>query len=226
MTLARTSIFTAINRALSKSRIAPPSAEAIKAEADALLNRVAAIRPDRVSGRPEDSFLARVTLPAIGATAERVASLEEFPKAVRRYLSTNTLAAAVALQPHPRLHALDWSDVQTHAEISVDEPVAVGLALGGIAETGSLVFHSAPDSPTLFAFLPAHHIVAVEAAWIWPWLEDYADWLASTAQPRNVNLVTGASGTTDIEGALVRGAHGPAHLHIVLIDHPTDAISV
>ena len=36
--------------------------------------------------------------------------------------------------------------------------------------------------------------------------------------PRNVNLVTGASGTTDIEGVLVRGAHGPRSLHVVVAD--------
>ena len=35
--------------------------------------------------------------------------------------------------------------------------------------------------------------------------------------PRNVNLITGASGTTDIEGSYVRGAHGPRFLHVVLV---------
>jgi L-lactate dehydrogenase complex protein LldG len=29
-------------------------------------------------------------------------------------------------------------------------------------------------------------------------------------------LVTGASGTTDIEGRYVRGAHGPGYLHVVI----------
>ena len=75
----------------------------------------------------------------------------------------------------------------------------------------------APTSPTLFAFLPVHHIVAVEASRVWPWLEDYVAAYAGQAQPRNVNLITGASGTTDIEGTLVHGAHGPGFLHVVLI---------
>ena len=35
-------------------------------------------------------------------------------------------------------------------------------------------------------------------------------------------LVTGASGTTDIEGSLVLGAHGPRYLHVVIVeDLPT-----
>ena len=36
--------------------------------------------------------------------------------------------------------------------------------------------------------------------------------------PRNAVLITGASGTTDIEGSYVRGAHGPGYLHVVLLE--------
>jgi len=34
----------------------------------------------------------------------------------------------------------------------------------------------------------------------------------------NLNLITGASGTTDIEGSLVLGAHGPRYLHVVIVE--------
>ena len=37
------------------------------------------------------------------------------------------------------------------------------------------------------------------------------------AQPRNAILITGPSGTTDIEGSYVRGAHGPGFLHVLLV---------
>jgi L-lactate dehydrogenase complex protein LldG len=85
-----------------------------------------------------------------------------------------------------------------------------------VAETGSLVFHSAPEAPTLYAYLPIHHLVALDAQSLYLRLEDYAASVEGQAAPRNVNLITGASGTTDIEGVLTRGAHGPRKLHIVI----------
>ena len=100
--------------------------------------------------------------------------------------------------------------------MAADEPVGVGIARWGIAETGSLVFHSGPDMPILSAFLPLHHIVVAARRTILPWLEDYA--ALPDPAPRNAILITGASGTTDIEGSYVRGAHGPGYLHVVLIE--------
>jgi L-lactate dehydrogenase complex protein LldG len=219
MSTARDAILGAIGATLSRRRGARPAADAAAVAAEAALLRARAdvTRPDRVDGRPDEVFLKRVVAPAIGATTERVAALADVPDATRRYLAQRGLAAAVALQPHPELLALDWSGIETHTQLGVDEPVVVGLALGAIAETATLVFHSSATSPTLFAFLPLHHIVAVAADRIWPWLEDYADALVGAAQPRNINLVTGPSATTDIEGTLVRGAHGPGWLHIVLV---------
>ena len=51
-----------------------------------------------------------------------------------------------------------------------------------------------------------------------PYLDDYAAATAGQRPPRNVNIITGASGTTDIEGSLVLGAHGPRYLHVVVVE--------
>ena len=67
-------------------------------------------------------------------------------------------------------------------------------------------------------FLPLHHIVLLRKADLLAYLEDYATLVAGQPMPRNVNLITGASGTTDIEGSLVLGAHGPRYMHVVLVD--------
>jgi len=221
MSTARATILSAISEALRPRRTAKTDPAMISAEATALLTRVPPTRPDRVSGALEATFLARLAQPAIGGSGERIATLAEFPDSVRRYLAANGLPSALALPPDPALAALDWSGVTARDHIATDELVAVGHAFGGIAETASVVFHSSPISPTLFAFLPMHLIVALPADRLWGWLEDYASVAARTPTPRNVNLVTGPSATTDIEGTLVRGAHGPGHLHVVIYGPPS-----
>ena len=42
--------------------------------------------------------------------------------------------------------------------------------------------------------------------------EDYGD----GALPRSVNLISGPSRTADIEQTIVRGAHGPRRLHVLI----------
>jgi L-lactate dehydrogenase complex protein LldG len=161
-------------------------------------------------------FTARASAEKVGATVERVADLSDLPQAVGRYIAANDLGPEFSLQPDPRLQQLDWGALSPNAPLRPDSSVAVGLALCGVAETGSLVFHSAPTAPTLYGFLPLHHVVALDAQTLLPRLEDYADSQIGKLAPRNVNFITGASGTTDIEGVLARGAHGPRKLHIVI----------
>lgn len=213
MSGARETILAAVRAGLGGQRAAAAS---IAAEVGALLAAPELIRPARVDPDLVEAFARKATAPAVGTTVERVADLGRLPAAVRDYLAAHGLASRIALQPTDELQALDWSGFDAHATPAPDEPVGVGLARWGIAETGSLVFHSGPDTPVLLAFLPLHHIVALRAGTILPYLEDYAA-LASPA-PRNANLITGASGTTDIEGSYVRGAHGPGFLHVVIVE--------
>ena len=203
--------------AIRASGEAARAVDAIAAEAAALLADPSIGRPALQAGALTDVFMARVTSPKVAATAERIGDLAGVPAAVARYLSAQNLAHDIALQPDAALLLLDWRALSTHDTIAADEPAAVGRALWGIAETGSLVFHSGPTCPTLFAFLPLHHIVVVEAANILRHLEDYRTAAAGLAIPRNVNFITGPSGTTDIEGMLVRGAHDPACLHVIVV---------
>ena len=39
--------------------------------------------------------------------------------------------------------------------------------------------------------------------------------------PRAVNLITGPSKTADIEQTIQYGAHGPRHVHVVLVEDGT-----
>lgn len=67
-------------------------------------------------------------------------------------------------------------------------------------------------------FLPLHHLVVLSSDKLLPYLDDYAAVMVGQSMPRNLNLITGASGTTDIEGSLVLGAHGPRYLHVLVIE--------
>ena len=214
---ARETVLGAVRAALGRGGAgsARPDPAAVAAQAQALLADPDAVRPALPVPDPVEAFAARVVSPKVGATLDRVGALADLPDTVRRYLDGHGLPHALALQSEPPLRALDWSGFDLRDAALPDEAAAFGLARWGIAETGSLVFHSGPDTAVLGHFLPLHHIVAVRARDILPHLEDYA--AVCGAAPRNVNLITGASGTTDIEGSYVRGAHGPRFLHIVLV---------
>ena len=217
MTDARAQILAVIRQALGP----PQSAALVKAEADALLAMPELIRPHLPNRQLVDIFAERISAPKIGATVERVPRIADFPQAVGRYLREQNLPPAAALQPAPELRELDWTGIALHNRMAPNEAAGIGIARWGIAETGSLVFHSGPDTPVLFNFLPLHSIIAVREGQIVAHLEDYAA-LAEKAgpPPRNVNIITGASGTTDIEGSYVRGAHGPGFLHVVTVGGP------
>ena len=217
MTAAREEILKAVEKALPLTRL---DAVAIEAEARALIGELAAVRPKLPLTSVTASFTQRAAGSKVGASVEQVRSIDELPEAVARYLSVRSLPPNIVLQPTQILTALDWASVGLFCDGTLDDGVVVGVARWGIAEYGSLVFHSAADTPILFNFLPAVHIVAIHATSIVAYLEDYASAarLSGDPAPRNACLITGASGTTDIEGKFVGGAHGPRELHIAIID--------
>jgi L-lactate dehydrogenase complex protein LldG len=217
---ARADILAAIRACLGGATDAP----AVAAAAQELALESAASRPRLPDGDLADVFAARlVSTKVVGASVDRIGRLEDAPAAVARYCAAHGLERALALQPDPALQKLDWSGFAARTAIGPNETLAVARARWGIAETGSFVFHSGPHSPTLLSFLPLHHVCIIERARILAYLEDYAAAERDSPAPRNVNLITGASGTSDIEGRLVRGAHGPEFLHALIVDEPAGA---
>ncbi|MCP4933856.1 MAG: hypothetical protein GY927_06520 [bacterium] len=218
MSLARKQIMGNISVALAHREKADE--HSIDQEAVKLLTSFEPELPGLSIADVVEAFYTRTSGPKVGASITRISSMEELIDTVAGVLSEKGLVNKIALQPDRALVDLDWGQSGFQLGKEVDDGVVVGIARWGIAETGSLVFHSASDMPVLFNFLPSFHIVAVRASTIVPYLESYANAanIAGDPTPRNVCLVTGASGTTDIEGVLVTGAHGPRELHIILID--------
>ena len=102
------------------------------------------------------------------------------------------------------------------------EHVCINTAVAAIAETGSIVFGSSSLSPASLNYLPDLEIALLSKSDILAHPEDVWRTLremhgaSATTWPRAVNVVSGASRTADIAGILVRPAHGPKHVHIIL----------
>ena len=92
-------------------------------------------------------------------------------------------------------------------------------AFAAIAETGTLMLASGPDTPATVSLLPETHVAVVSARRIVAHMEDA--WLLAREElrqmPRAVNFVSGPSRTADIDQTIVLGAHGPYRVHIVLV---------
>lgn len=100
--------------------------------------------------------------------------------------------------------------------------VGVTGVYAALAATGSLVVMSAPDTPRSTSLLPDVHIALVRRDQITTDFEDYmaslaADDYAALRATSNMNIITGPSKTADIAQELIKGAHGPRKVHIVLL---------
>ncbi len=159
----------------------------------------------------------------VDATIARVADTDAVPAAVADYLTGQNLPARLVMTPDPQLDPIPWNNrpmLEIRRGRAEDgDAVGVTACFAAIAETGTLMLLSGPDSPTRNNFLPDTHVVVLRASQVVAAYEEGWDRLrAKGAMPRTVNFITGPSRTGDIEQRLVLGAHGPRRLHIVLID--------
>lgn len=171
---------------------------------------------------PEDlvtRFLMRCD--AMQTTRDRVAAMAEVPQAVARYLAANDLPRVAVCWP--RFAHLDWQAQQ----ISMEARPAAGSDLVGItgtfcaiAETGTLMLLSGPETAATTSLLPETHIAIVPASRIVKYMEDGWQLMRDELgrNPRAVNFVSGPSRTADIENTINVGAHGPYRVHVIVVD--------
>ncbi len=182
--------------------------------------------PERARGTPAQ-LVQRFVAEAenVSATVQRIASIDDVPDTVARYLAAENLPAALRMGADDLLAVIPWSRTPTITVTigATDGSDEVGLtsAYAGVAETGTLVLHSDAERPTTLNFLPATHIVVLSTDQIVGAYEDALTRLhAEGPLPRTVNFITGPSRTADIEQQLELGAHGPRRLHIILVGDP------
>ncbi len=155
-------------------------------------------------------------------TVARVAAVDDVPREIARYLAERNLPARLVATPDPKLDGLPWQETALAVRRGVaadDDAVGVTASFAAIAETGTVMLVSGPESPTRNNFLPETHVVVLRARDVVGTYEEAWDRLrAARAMPRIVNFITGPSRTGDIAQKMELGAHGPKRLHIVLVE--------
>jgi L-lactate dehydrogenase complex protein LldG len=169
--------------------------------------------------------LMTTMLAAQGAEVTRAATPGDAVRAVAEDLRNHSLPSRLRVGGDAQLAALPW-DVMPGVELvfgpaNGEDRAGLSRAVTAAAETGTLVLVSGVDNPTTVAFLPEAHFILVSAGDVVGSYEEAFDRLRAIygegALPRTVNLISGPSRTADIEQTIVRGAHGPKRLHVVIL---------
>jgi L-lactate dehydrogenase complex protein LldG len=153
-------------------------------------------------------------------TIDEVPSPADLPAAVARYLRERDLPQVAVCWPE--FAALDWAahglQVESRAARG-DDLTGITGAFCAIAETGTLMMCSGPQTPPAASLLPETHVAVLPRSRIVTGMEDA--WALLRAErgemPRAVNFISGPSRTADIEQTVTLGAHGPYRVHLVLL---------
>lgn len=172
-----------------------------------------------LSGDPFAVFAER--LGAVAGTLSVLRERNDLGPAVAAYLAKQALGGEITVAPHPLFDRAAWpAPLVVHRRPAEGgDRIALTVAFAGIAETGSLVMVSGPETPTTLNFLPEHCLVVLERARLVANLEDA--WVLlrglDAFPPRAINLVTGPSRTADVEQTIQLGAHGPRWLQVFVL---------
>lgn len=200
------------DRATLERRLTNPEPNLIPARAD---------RPE-----PERLQLFVAKCEELGVTVHRLASLDDVPDAVAAWLKARNLSTTLRAAPAATIRELPWQRTPMlkldYGAARIEDQVGLTPAAAGIAETGTLVTASGPETPPTLNFVPDNHIVLLRRSQIVRAMEDAFALLRQSygagSLPRTVNLISGPSRTGDVEQKIVMGAHGPRRLHVLLVD--------
>ncbi|HMD63208.1 MAG TPA: lactate utilization protein [Stellaceae bacterium] len=226
MSEARERILADIRNSLGRGRLDPAGYAELRARVAAHRRNPVPARATALDGRGRlELFVAMAK--EVQATVTRVSSAEAVPEAVARYLAAENFPAELVMAPDPSLDAIPWStwpllQIRRGRAVAEDR-VSLTPCHAAVAETGTLMLISGAQTPTTLNFLPETHIVVVRDDQVVATYEDGWDRLRiggpTEGLPRVINFITGPSRTADIEQHIELGAHGPRHLHIVLVEN-------
>jgi L-lactate dehydrogenase complex protein LldG len=215
-----------LQRIRTNQRRSGPSSDPERLQAEDYLSRHPQGPRPALTGDLKHHF--RQMAERMASTVDEVATLEDAPAAVLRYLAAQGLAPRAVVWP--QLAGLGWAPAGLEVEARPprrDESQGADLVgitgcFCALAETGTLVLTSGADTPASTHLLPETHIAVVPASRIVAGMEDAFELLrkerggVASMMPRAINMVSGPSRTGDIEQTIVLGAHGPYRVHIVI----------
>ncbi|MDP3537689.1 MAG: lactate utilization protein [Azonexus sp.] len=156
---------------------------------------------------------------SLSSSVEVLPERAEAPAAVARYLTAGGFGLQAVITGD--VAGLDWtgSGLTVAARPAVDaDKVGISGCFCAVAETGTLMLLSGPETPATVSLLPETHIALVEVSRIVATMEDAFALLRAERGdlPRAINFISGPSRTGDIEQTIVLGAHGPCRVHLIL----------
>ncbi|MCA3554969.1 lactate utilization protein [Aestuariivirga sp.] len=162
---------------------------------------------------------------AVGGTVEVVDDINDVPHHAAVYLRDGNLPARLRRGADPVLAKLPWHRggalEVTEGPAADEDRASISRAFAGIAESGTIVLISGADNPTTLNFLPEAHIVLLESSALFASYEEAWTRLRALMgegnMPRTVNMISGPSRTGDIEQTIVRPAHGPKNMHVIIV---------
>jgi len=106
----------------------------------------------------------------------------------------------------------------TPAQIEAAQ-TGITFACMAIANYGTVVLRSRSDATEAASLFPNLHVAVLRGSDVVPDMNAAFDGLGPAVRkhPHSLIFATGPSATADM-GALVTGAHGPRHVHVIVVD--------
>ncbi|CAN5220277.1 lactate utilization protein [soil metagenome] len=161
----------------------------------------------------------------VGGTVEVIDDVNDIPERVAVYLRDSNRPAHIRKGADALLATLPWHRAGTlevtEGRADPSDTASLTHAFAGVAESGTIVQISGQDNPTTLNFLPEAHIVVLDVAELHASYEEAWTRLRKEfgpgEMPRTVNMISGPSRTADIEQTIVRPAHGPKDMHVIIV---------
>lgn len=176
----------------------------------------------------------KAELAAIRTELDLASSIQDAHDALRRIVRANAIKSAVRWD-HPRLRALGLDDALADAGVALVDPQCAQLCQGlrdvdlGVTaadavflDTGAIALRAGVGRPRAISLVPRVHLAIVAAEDLLPGLsalpELIRSWIGPDGKaPSAIHLISGPSGTADIELVYVQGIHGPLVLHVLAL---------